>query len=144
MFVDESHFSNEPYVQRGWFLIGEKKKAPTPKKVQKKTIIGGLNLKTQKFYWKQSDKGNSKIFIEFLYQLRQSFPNKMIILILDNSSIHKSKKVQEFLKHNPWVKLKLLAPSSPEYNPIERFWLWLKEKCMALNLFAPLKKLLVK
>lgn len=25
MFVDESHFSNQPYVNRGWFKCGEKK-----------------------------------------------------------------------------------------------------------------------
>ena len=26
MFVDESHFSNQPYVNRGWFKCGEKKR----------------------------------------------------------------------------------------------------------------------
>ena len=25
LFVDESHFSNQPYVNRGWFKVGEKK-----------------------------------------------------------------------------------------------------------------------
>ena len=25
LFVDESHFSNQPYVSRGWFKCGEKK-----------------------------------------------------------------------------------------------------------------------
>jgi hypothetical protein len=25
LFVDESHFSNQPYVSRGWFKSGEKK-----------------------------------------------------------------------------------------------------------------------
>ena len=25
LFVDESHFSNQPYVSRGWFKRGEKK-----------------------------------------------------------------------------------------------------------------------
>lgn len=144
LFIDESHFSNEPYVQRGWFLIGEKKKASTPKKREKKTILGGLNLKTQRIYWKQADKGNSKVFIEFLYQLKQSFPGKLIVLILDNSSIHKSKRVKGFLKHNPWVKLKLLAPYSPEYNPIERFWLWLKGKVYGSKSFRTIQEVIAK
>ncbi|KJU83723.1 hypothetical protein MBAV_002700, partial [Candidatus Magnetobacterium bavaricum] len=30
--VDESHFSNEPYVQRGWFPIGYKKSLWTTEK----------------------------------------------------------------------------------------------------------------
>ncbi|EEZ94636.1 hypothetical protein LLB_3551 [Legionella longbeachae D-4968] len=25
LFADESHFSNQPYVSRGWFKSGEKK-----------------------------------------------------------------------------------------------------------------------
>jgi transposase len=143
-FVDESHFENVPYVQRGWFLTGEKKKVETPKKKESKTIIGALNLKTQKVYWKQTDKGNSKSFIEFLYQITQSFLNILIILILDNSSIHKSKKVKDFLKRNPLIKIKLLSPYSPEYNPIERFWLWLKKKVYGNNAYRSIKDVIAK
>jgi len=87
-----------------------------------------LNLKNSRFYWKQSDKGTSAEFIKFLYQLRQTHKNKKIVLILDNGSIHKSKKVKAFVKNHEWVELFYLPPYSPEYNPIERFWLWLKQK----------------
>ncbi len=125
-------------------MIGEKKKAPTPKKQESKTIIGAINLKTQKFYWKQADKGNSKTFIEFLYQLKQSFPDKLIILILDNSSIHKSKRVKKFLERNSWVKLQFLTPYSPEYNPIERFWLWLKGKVYGSKSFRTIQEVISK
>ena len=143
-FVDESHFANVPYVQRGWFLIGEKKKVETPKKKESKTIIGGLNLKSQKVYWKQTDKGNSQAFIAFLYQIQQSFPGVLIILILDNCSIHKSKKVKFFLKRNPLIKIHLLTPYSPEYNPIERFWLWLKKKVYGNNSYQSIKEVISK
>ena len=54
-FADESHSANEPYVRRGWFLIGEKKKVGTQKKKEGKTIIGALSLKTRRFYRKQTD-----------------------------------------------------------------------------------------
>ncbi len=143
-FVDESHFANVPYVQRGWFLIGEKKKVGTPKVKESKTIIGALNLKSQKVYRKQADKGNAGSFIEFLRQITQSFPNILIIIILDNSSIHKSKKVEEFLKRNPLIKSKLLTPYSPEYNPIERFWRWLKEKVYGSNSYKSVKEVTAK
>lgn len=131
-------------MQRGWFLIGEKKKVETPKKKESKTIIGGLNLKTQKVYRKQTDKGCSKSFIEFLFQIKQSFPNVLIILILDSSSIHKSTKVKNFLKRNPLIKIKLPAPYSPEYNPIERFWLWLKKKIYGNNAYQSIKDVIAK
>jgi len=92
----------------------------------------------------EADKGNSKTFIEFLYQLKQSFPDKLIILILDNSSIHKSKRVKQFLESNSWVKLQFLTPYSPEYNPIERFWLWLKGKVYGSKSFRTIQEVISK
>ncbi len=63
-FADESHFTNEPYVQRGRFLMGEKKKVRTSENKESKTIMGALSLKNQRVYRKQTDKGNSETFIE--------------------------------------------------------------------------------
>jgi transposase len=64
----------------------------------------------------------------FLHQLHQSWPDKKLIIILDNESMHKSKEVQKIIKKHGWVALFYLPPYSPEYNPIERFWHWLKQK----------------
>jgi transposase len=50
------------------------------------------------------------------------------VLILDNCSIHRSQKVKAFVAKTPWLELEHLTPYSPEYNPIERFWRWLKSK----------------
>ncbi|KJU83574.1 transposase-like protein [Candidatus Magnetobacterium bavaricum] len=36
--------------------------------------------------------------------------------------------MKNFLKKHLWVKLFYLASYSPEFNPIERFWKWLKSK----------------
>ncbi len=40
LFVDESHFTNEPYVQRGWQRAKEKKKIAQPQHRQSTTIFG--------------------------------------------------------------------------------------------------------
>jgi hypothetical protein len=32
LFVDESHFTNEPYVHRGWFRKGQQTRVPQPVK----------------------------------------------------------------------------------------------------------------
>ena len=79
-------------------------------------------------YWKQAARGNAKTFIAFLHQLHQSFPDQLLVVILDNCSIHKSKQVKRFVAKTSWLELEHLAPYSPEYNPIERFWRWLKSK----------------
>jgi transposase len=99
-------------------------------------------MRTNRFYWKQADTGNSKQFILFLHQLHQSNRDKKLIIILDNGSIHKSKKVQAFVKKHAWVELFFLPPYSPEYNPIERFWHWLKQKVYGCKSFTTMEELL--
>lgn len=103
------------------------KKADSPIKRASRTILGALKLRTSQIYWKQALKGNGNNFISFLRQLLQNNPDKKIALILDNASQHTCNKVKTFLGKFPRIKLYFLPPYSPEYNPIERFWGWLKK-----------------
>jgi transposase len=135
-FVDASHFPNAPYVQRGWCRKGHQVKGPTPTQRQSATLFGALHLRTQRFYWKRAARGTSKRFLEFLHQLHQRFPEALLILILDNATMHKSRAVKRFLTQHDWVVLEHLAPYSPEYNPIERFWQWLKAQVYGATAFA--------
>ena len=102
------------------------KKVSSPIKRASKTIFGALSLKGRVF-WKKADRGNGGTFIWFLRQILQNNTDKNIAVILDNSSIHKCKSVKNFLGRYPRIKLYFLPPYSPEYNPIERFWGWLKK-----------------
>ena len=142
MWVDESHFTNAPYVRRGWFRKGTQVKVPTPAKRQSVTLFGALHLRTQRFYWKRAERGTSKTFLAFLYQLHQRFPEALLMVILDNAKIHKSRAVKHFLKQHAWVALEHLEPYSPEYNPIERFWLWLKAKVYGATAFDTIEEVL--
>ncbi len=78
----------------------------------------------------------------FLHQLHKLNPNKKLMIILDNGSIHKSKKVLKFIKKHQWVELHFLPPYSPEYNPIERFWHWLKQKIYGCKSFTKMEDLI--
>jgi transposase len=128
LFADESPLSNGPYGQRGWQRAKATRKVHQPKHRQSKTIFGAWDLQSQRVYWKQAPKGNAGTFIAFLHQLHQNFPEQLLVLILENCSIHQSKKVKAFVAKTAWLELEHLAPYSPEYNPIERFWRWLKSK----------------
>ena len=58
LFVDEAHFSNEPYLQRGWFrrpeesVLGEQTRTPQSVQRQRVSLFGALQLGSQRFYWK--------------------------------------------------------------------------------------------
>ena len=64
------------------------------------------------------------------------------MIVLDNGPIHKSKKVQKFFQTNDWVQLLFFPAYSPEYNPIERFWQWLKQRVYGCKSFSTMEELL--
>jgi transposase len=84
-------------------------------------------LGTNRIFWKKTDRGNGGSFISFLRQLLQNNPEKKIAVILDNASQHTCNQTKRFLSKFSRIKLYFLPPYSPEYNPIERFWGWLKK-----------------
>ena len=47
-------------------------------------------------------------------------------IILDNASIHRSRKLKWFLRKYPDLNLFALPAYAPEYNPIEQVWHWIK------------------
>ena len=70
-----------------------------------------------------------------LPQLHQRFPKALLILMLDNATMHKSRAVQRFLTQQDWVVFEHLAPYAAEDNPLERFWQWLKAKVYGATAF---------
>jgi transposase len=62
--------------------------------------------------------------------------------LIDNGPIHRSKIVSKFVKEHEWVELFYLPPYSPEYNPIELFWKWLKRKIYGSNGFNSIEQLI--
>lgn len=96
-------------------------------------MFGALNMRTGRFYWKSAPAGNAAAFIAFLHQLRAAHPGRTLYVILDNVSFHKCAKVKAFLARFPEVRLRFLPPYSPEHNPVEQVWKWLKTKVAMLR-----------
>lgn len=103
--VDASHVTKEPYVQDGWFRQGQHVKVPTPRQRHSTTLFGAWPLHTQRFSWKRAARGTSARFLEFLHQLHQRFPDALLLLILDNVTIHQSRAVTQFLTQHDWIIL---------------------------------------
>ena len=53
-------------------------------------------------------------------------------VIMDNASIHKSSRIEALIK-SAGCTLIFLPPYSPDLNPIENFWGWLKQKIRGIN-----------
>ena len=65
---------------------------------------------------------NTDCFQCFLEKFSEEFPNSMNVLLIDNAGIHKAKRLMF-----PENICPVFLPSySPELNPIERFWEYIK------------------
>ncbi|MGA9171059.1 MAG: transposase [Nitrososphaeraceae archaeon] len=57
---------------------------------------------------------------------------KQVFIVLDNASIHRSKKTRESMKNkHPRIVLVFLPIKAPELNLIEARWMWMQR--MAIN-----------
>jgi len=66
------------------------------------------------------------VFRLFLHQLHVHAAGKTLVLILDNASVHQAKATRAFVEKYPDVKIFFLPTYSPEYNPTEQIWKWIK------------------
>ena len=61
---------------------------------------------------------------------------KQIFLVLDNASIHRSKKVRETIqKYHHRINFVFLPTRSPELNLIEVRWLWMQRQAVNNSTF---------
>lgn len=58
------------------------------------------------------------------------------VIVMDNASFH-SKKRLLLAAQNAGCRLLFLPPYSPELNPIEKFWAWLKRFLRKILPYAP-------
>lgn len=99
----------------------------------------GIYDHTNNQVWTHSYKQKTgKQFLDFIKRVDQKYDRniKQIFLILDNASIHKSKKVKETLaKHHPRIQLVFLPTRSPDLNLIEIRWMWMHRQAINNSTF---------
>jgi transposase len=87
------------------------------------TVIGAIDGQEGIRHYKiiQST-NNSDHFTEFLRELMQRVGGSKCTLVMDNLSVHHSKKVRSIMKENPSFETLYLPAYSCTLNPIETLW----------------------
>lgn len=110
-----------------WQRIGKQARLPTPGMNHRRSIFGGLNIRTGQWHYLLSDHKRTTDFIAFLTLLTQVYTNGMIYVIVDNASIHSSKALLAWLALQQRINLVYLPTySGHELNPVEKVWWQLK------------------
>jgi len=103
-------------------------------------VVGGVAPDKGKAYTLTNEKFNSDVFINFLKLLLSSIKG-IIKLVIDNSPVHHSLKVKEFLLKHRRINIICLPKYSPEMNPQENFWNYIRKKFLNNKLFETIEEM---
>jgi putative transposase len=113
-----------------WALKGKTPVVKSPSGRERQQIIGALRPSTGEVISAFAKNLKAPAFIKFLKHVIRFYKSAgKIYLVIDNAKSHHAKIVQRFL-HAVAHKLEVLflPPYSPELNPIEQFWKYMRYK----------------
>jgi len=132
LYSDECDVHQLPTIRGQYQRRGQQKEVPTPGNNKKQAVFGFLNVLTgQWHYWLMARK-RSVEFLACLHEIYKIYPVGVILLFVDNASIHKSKLTRRWLANHPrFVVCYLPAYSGHQTNPVEKVWWALKDEICA-------------
>jgi len=130
-FQDEVGFQTEGTLAYTWGLKGEKTEIENYGRHGRVNLIGAFELGTGAFYGVLTQfRVNAMRFQRFVCHLKHEMRTDKIMLICDNASFHKAKWLTAWVAQQEWLRLEFLPAYSPDFNPIERLWRWIKSEHM--------------
>ena len=129
-FADGVHPTHNTQVSYGWIRKGVRKEICSNTGRQRINLSGALDIVEKKVHFQENLMLNGESTIRFLEKIEQAYPpKKRIHLFLDNARYYKNQKVKAFLKTSK-IEVHYLPPYSPNLNPIERLWKWMKQRVL--------------
>ena len=130
VFIDESGLSERPTRVRTWAPKGQTPVIQFHFNWTHISVIAGLSRANFLFRLHQGSIKKEQ-HVEFLKALRAHLRQPLLI-IWDGLKAHRSKLVREYLDcTNGAVQMAFLPPYSPDLNPVEFLWAWLKRHALA-------------
>ena len=130
VFIDESGLSERPTRIRTWALKGCTPIVQFHFNWKHVSAVAGLTRSSFLFRLYDGAVKSAQI-VEFLKALRTHLKRKLLI-VWDGAAQHKSRLVREYLDSTKGkVQMALLPAYSPDLNPVEYLWAWLKRHALA-------------
>lgn len=142
-FVDEAHFRADVELRAKWVLRGEPALVDTtsPKFGEKATYYSAVCLETGEVdAMTVLGNTNAETSVAFMKQLRDKHREPLVV-IWDNGPAHHGPEMRDYLT-TPDLNLRLVAlPGySPDFNPDEAIWDWVRQEVTADTCFGTAAK----
>lgn len=136
-FADECLISLIPYVGKTWARKFSNPIARVSgRKHQHVGVTAAINAQGRFTFelTRKDERFTAHVFLRFLRKLQRENLGRSIVLIVDGASTHTAKVVKEFVAQNKsWLRLEFLPTYSPELNPAEKPWGYVKTKKLNAN-----------
>lgn len=135
-FIDGVHPTHNVQPAYGWIKKGIRKEIPTNSGRSRLNLSGAIDMVSHKVIIQADKTLNAASTISFFQRIEIAYPDKSKVHIFcDNAKYYKNHLVQEYLKTSK-IELHFLPSYSPNLNPIERLWKWMKERVI-YNCYYP-------
>jgi transposase len=143
LFVDEAHFRADAELRAKWVLRGEPAlvESTSPPLGEKATYYSAVCLETGEVaVMPVLENCTAETSVQFLQQLRTQYAEPLIV-IWDNGPVHRGLAIRTYLT-TPGLQLRLVAlpPYSPDFNPDEAIWDWIRGEVTANICFGTVAK----
>jgi transposase len=130
LFEDEFSLSNTATVSYKWGKVGCQRKIMAKQRGRERmTAMGSFNFGTGQITASFHEKGNYQSLKKHLKKVLYIYRgHSKIIIVLDNVRYHHAKLMKKCLMNNPGMELVYLTHHSPELNPIEKAWWYMRKK----------------
>ena len=135
-FMDGVHPTHNVQPAYGWIQKGVRKEIPTNTGHSRINLSGVIDIIDHKVLVQENKMLNAEATISFFRKIEEAYPKKTKIHVFcDNARYYRNKAVAEHLKTSK-IQLHFLPVYSPNLNPIERLWKWMKERVI-YNTYYP-------
>jgi len=135
MFFDEGRFGLQPILGRCWALKGVRKKSKIKPGYKFCYMYSGVSPLTGESFSLLLPWVNTDVMNVYLNELSKEYSDKKVLIFMDQAGWHKSKG----LKVPKNIQIDFLPPYSPELNPVEKLWQWVRRKACRNRLFDSLE-----
>lgn len=129
-FHDETTIRETPTKSDVWAYKGSIPLIPITGGHLKRIISGVIDIRTGDSMFVSDRTFNQFAFLSFLENFKNKRNGKPTILVIDNYPSHLTDTIKKFYKEEEsWLTIVQLPKYSPDFNPIEYIWKYIKNKC---------------
>ena len=122
-FEDETEMHLNPTITACWTEAGNQQEIESAGNDERYQIFGSVDYRSGDIVYQQQERKRSIEFIAHLEAVLSRWPERPVIVITDNYSVHKTKAVREYEREHFGRLLIVYLPTySPGLNPIEMLW----------------------